>query len=473
MLRTHTCDELRSSHVNKKVTLCGWVDKIRTIGSKLTFIDLRDRYGLTQIILKGKANVKLEYCIQVQGSVALRKTPNKNLQTGDIEVKAEKVSILNESPPMPFQLLDENVDEDLRLKYRYLDLRSEKMKANLLLRHKVTKAIHDYMDKQGFINIETPILAKSTPEGARDYIVPSRVNPGKFYALPQSPQIFKQLMMISNYDRYYQIARCFRDEDLRSDRQPEFTQLDIEMSFIQEDDLIKEMEGLFKFIWQQVLNINIKTPFPRLTYKEAMSKYKRDNPDIRKDPKKENYGFVWIVDFPAFEYDKKDKRYYAMHHPFTSPEDNADFSKPEKIKAKAYDLVLNGSEIGGGSIRIHNHEIQSKVFKTLGIDEKESQDKFGFLLSALSHGAPPHGGIAFGLDRIIQLIAQAENIRDVIAFPKNQDAKDLMMDAPSSISEAQLKEVHISVRHSDLPIPRGRSSKSGSETNNRSDKKKN
>lgn len=299
----------------------------------------------------------------------------------------------------------------------------------------------DYMDKKGFIYLETPILGKSTPEGARDYIVPSRVNPGKFFALPQSPQIFKQLTMIANYDKYYQIARCFRDEDLRADRQPEFTQLDIEMSFIEQEDLLKEIENLFKFIFKQALNINIKTPFPKITYEQAMKRYETDSPDTRKN--KEEYSFVWVVDFPMFEYNKDDKRFYATHHPFTSPEDNADFSKPEKMKSKAYDLVLNGSEIGGGSIRIHDAETQNKVFKTLGISEKEAQEKFGFLLSALSYGAPPHGGIAFGLDRIIQIMTNSDSIRDVIAFPKNKDARDLMMDAPSEVNEAQLKEANI------------------------------
>jgi len=302
----------------------------------------------------------------------------------------------------------------------------------------------DYMDKKGFVYLETPILAKSTPEGARDYVVPSRVNPGKFYALPQSPQIFKQLSMVSGFDRYFQIARCFRDEDLRADRQPEFTQLDVEMSFVDVDDIIAEMEGMVKHVWKEVLHEDLKTPFPRVSYTEAMKKYGRDNPDVRK--KGEKWGFTWVVDFPSFEWNEEDKRFYAVHHPFTSPEDEADFSSKEKIKkikAKAYDLVLNGSEIGGGSIRIHDSKIQAKVFQTLGISEKEAQEKFGFLLNALSYGAPPHGAIAFGLDRVAQLMSGSDNIRDVIAFPKNKDARDLMMDAPSSISEAQLKEAHV------------------------------
>src|SRR3989344_2252239 len=441
MLRTHNCGELRKTHVGKKVTLCGWADTIRPLGNKLTFIDIRDRYGKTQIVVKGKAEIKLEYCIQVEGEVVARKNINKELPTGEIEISAKEIKILNESLPLPFNLADKNIDEDLRLKYRFLDLRRESLKNNLILRHKLNKSIHDFMDKNNFVHIETPMLAKSTPEGARDYIVPSRVNAGKFYALPQSPQIFKQLMMVSNYDKYYQIARCFRDEDLRADRQPEFTQLDIEMSFVEKEDIMELMEGLFKFIWKEILDVNIKTPFPRMSYKEAMDKYKRDNPEIRK--KEEKWGFVWIVDFPSFEWNEEDKRWYAVHHPFTSPEDNADFSKPEKIKAKAYDLVLNGSEIGGGSIRIHSKDIQDKVFETLGLSKTEANEKFGFLLKALSFGAPPHGGIAFGLDRISQIMAGADNIRDVIAFPKNKDAADLMMDAPSSVSPQQLKEVHI------------------------------
>lgn len=427
----------------EKVKLCGWVDTIRAFG-KMTFLDLRDRYGKTQVVILGKTELKQEYCVQVSGQVAERKDKNKSLATGDIEVFSKDVKVLNTCPPMPFNLTDENVDEDMRLQYRFLDLRTKKLQENLVLRHKLYKAIFDYMDKKGFVYLDTPILAKSTPEGARDYIVPSRVNAGKFYALPQSPQIFKQLCMVSGFDRYFQLARCFRDEDLRADRQPEFTQLDVEMSFIDIDDIIEAMEDLMKFVWKEVLNEEIKTPFPRVTYEEAMKKYKRDNPDVRK--KGEKWGFTWVVDFPSFEWNEEDKRFYAVHHPFTSPEDNADFSSNEKIKkikAKAYDLVLNGSEIGGGSIRIHNKETQDKVFKILEISNKEAKDKFGFLLNALSYGAPPHGGIAFGLDRIAQLISGSENIRDVIPFPKNKDARDLMMDAPSSVSEAQLKEAHV------------------------------
>ncbi|MEK6854856.1 MAG: aspartate--tRNA ligase [Nanoarchaeota archaeon] len=454
MLRTHTCGELRKDHIGKSVKLCGWVDTIREHGS-LIFIDLRDRYGKTQVIVtkscrdfqKAKS-LSLESSAKIQGKVQARKsgTENKNIETGEIEIFAEALEIYNKAPLLPFEINDLKVSEDVKLKNRYLDLRNMKLQQNLITRHKIYSTLFEFLTKQGFIWVDTPMLAKSTPEGARDYIVPSRVNPGKFYALPQSPQLFKQLLMVSGFDRYFQIARCFRDEDLRADRQPEFTQLDIEMSFIDVEDIIAEMESLFRHIFKQVLDINIKTPFPRISYEEAMKKYKTDAPDIRKNKSDKNeYAFVWVVDFPAFEYNKEDKRWYAVHHPFTSPEDNADFSNPGKIKAKAYDLVLNGSEIGGGSIRIHNHEMQNKVFETLGISKKEAQNKFSFLLEALSYGAPPHGGIAFGLDRITAIMTHSESIRDVIAFPKNKAAQDIMLDAPSEVSPEQLKETHIQV----------------------------
>jgi len=442
MLRTHTCGELRKKDAGKKVKLCGWVDTIRAHG-KIMFVDLRDRYGKTQIVLKGEFDLKQEYCIRVTGEVKQRKkgAENKELETGEIEVLADNVEIFNKSPVPPFEIGDEKVGEDIRLQYRYLDLRSKKIQDNLILKHKVYKAIHDFMDKESFVNIDTPILAKSTPEGARDYLVPSRVHAGKFYALPQSPQLLKQLMMISGMDKYYQIARCFRDEDLRADRQPEFTQLDIEMSFIDVDDIINEMEKLVKHIFKETLGISLKTPFPRMTYDEAMKKYKRDNPDVRK--KGEKFAFIWVVDFPMFEYNEEDKKWYAKHHPFTCPDEKADYSKPKNVKSKAYDLVLNGSEIAGGSIRIHNSEIQKKVFNILGIDDKEAKNKFGFLLSALSHGAPPHGGIAFGLDRLLQVMTGSESIRDVIAFPKNKAAQDMMLESPSEVKEEQLREAHI------------------------------
>ncbi|PIN90108.1 aspartate--tRNA ligase [Candidatus Pacearchaeota archaeon CG10_big_fil_rev_8_21_14_0_10_34_76] len=444
MLRTHTCGELRRSNVGKKVKLSGWVDSIRNFG-RLWFIDLRDRYGKTQIVMTEKdidkkllKELSLESSVGVEGQVNERKDKNSKIETGDIEVFASSLQIYTKCPTLPFDMKAES-SEDMRLKYRYLDLRGEKMQGNMILRHKVYKAIHDFMDKEGFVNIETPVLAKSTPEGARDYIVPSRVNKGKFYALPQSPQIFKQLCMVGGLDKYYQIARCFRDEDLRADRQPEFTQLDIEMSFVDVEDMISYMERLWSFVFKEVLEIELKTPFSRMTYDEAMKNYGRDNPDTRK--KGERFALTWVLNFPMFEWKEEDKRWYAMHHPFTSPEDNANFKDLGKIKAKAYDLVLNGSEIGGGSIRIHNKDIQNEVFSALGIKEKEAKEKFGFLLDALSYGAPPHGGIAFGLDRVLQLITESESIRDVIAFPKNKNAADLMMDAPSFVSDDQLKEV--------------------------------
>jgi len=443
--RTHTCGELRKKDSGKKVKLCGWVDSIREHG-RLAFVDLRDRYGKTQIVLKdSKVKLGVEYCVQIEGRVQARKkgTENKDLETGEVEVLGEKINVLSESGPLPFEIGDEKVGEEVKLEKRYLDLRGEKLQKNLMLRHKIYRTIMDYMDKEEFVYIDTPILAKSTPEGARDYLVPSRVNAGKFYALPQSPQLFKQLLMVSGFDRYYQIARCFRDEDLRADRQPEFTQLDIEMSFIDQDDLIREMEGLWRSVFKEVLGVSLKIPFQRMKYEDAMKKYKSDSPDIRK--KGEDWGFVWITDFPMFEYNDEDKRWYAMHHPFTSPV-GGDFSSPVKVKAKAYDLVLNGSEIGGGSIRIHDLGMQEKVFEVLGISKKESRDKFGYLLDALSFGGPPHGGIAFGLDRVAALMAGVESIRDVIAFPKNKAAQDMMLDSPSEVSDAQLKEAHISVR---------------------------
>lgn len=451
MLRTHTCGELRESDVGKKVKLCGWVQTVRAHGG-VVFLDIRDRYGVIQAVLIKKSKgfeqaktIAIESCIKIDGEVVKRKegTENKNIPTGMIEVFCESIEIFNTSPPLPFMLNDLEVNEDVRLKYRYLDLRSDKMKNNLLFRHKFNKSIHEIMDKLGFINIETPILYKSTPEGARDYMVPSRVHPGKFYGLPQSPQLFKQLMMISGYDRYYQIAKCFRDEDLRADRQPEFTQLDVEMSFIESEDIINEMEKVVVHMFKETLGIQLKTPFPRMTYDEAMKKYNSDKPDMRK--KDDDLAFLWVVDFPMFEWNEEDKRWYAKHHPFTSPVEGSDYSKPETIKAKAYDLVLNGVEVGGGSIRIHDKERQQKVFNILGISEEQAREKFGFLLDALSHGAPPHGGIAFGIDRLLQIMTKSPSIRDVIAFPKNKAAQDVMLDSPSSVSEKQLKEVFIKV----------------------------
>lgn len=451
MLRTHTCGELREAEAGKKVKLCGWVQTLRAHGS-VVFIDLRDRYGITQIVINKKCadfdmarGLALESCVSVSGEVVKRKvgTENKDLPTGMIEVGCTKLEIFNSSPALPFMLNDESVGEEVRLKYRYLDLRSNRLQQNMILRHKFYKAIHEVMDKHGFLSVDTPILYKSTPEGARDYLVPSRVHPGKFYALPQSPQLFKQLLMMAGYDRYYQIARCFRDEDLRADRQPEFTQLDVEMAFIDREDIISEMEAIVVYVFKHVLNVELKTPFPRISYEEAMKKYNSDKPDIRK--KGENFAFLWVLDFPMFEYREEDKRWYAMHHPFTSPMPESNFAKLGTIKAKAYDLVLNGVEVAGGSIRIHDRDVQNKVFRALGISEEEAQRKFGFLLEALSHGAPPHGGIAFGLDRLLQIMTSSSSIREVIAFPKNQAAQDVMLDTPSDVDSKRLVEAHIKV----------------------------
>ena len=452
MLRTHTCGELSKKEVGKKVVLCGWVDSVRVHG-KIGFISIRDRYGITQLVLgkdfvKQLESLRRESVIRVEGKVNKRPKPNKELKTGEIEVEVSKLEVLNEAEPLPLEL-DEGVKstEETRLKYRYLDLRKEKMQNNLIMRHKVFKAMRDFFDKENFLEIETPILAKSTPEGARDYLVPSRVYPGKFFALPQSPQLFKQLCMVAGFDKYVQIVKCYRDEDLRADRQTEFTQLDVEMSFIDEEDIYSLIEHMFKYVFKEVLNVDVKIPFQRLTYEEAMKKYKTDKPDLRK--KGGDYKFVWIVDMPLLEYCEEEKKLQAAHHPFTSPKDS-DIKlldkNPEKAKAKAYDLVLNGEEIGGGSIRINRADIQKKMFKALNISEKESKEKFGFLLEAFKYGAPPHGGIALGLDRVIAIICGEKSIREVIAFPKNKDAKDLMLDAPSEVSKEQLDELGIKLK---------------------------
>ena len=446
MLRTHTCGELRKSHVGKKVKLSGWVDSVRNFG-RLWFIDLRDRYGKTQIVCTEKdidkkllKELSLESSISVEGVVNERKDKNPKIETGDVEVFGEKLEIYTKCPALPFDMKAES-NEDLRMKYRFLDLRNEKMQNNLIFRHKFIKALRDYFDKNDFVEVETPMLGKSTPEGARDYVVPPRVNKGKFYALPQSPQIYKQLLMVSGFDKYFQIARCLRDEDLRADRQPEFTQLDAEMSFVDEEDIYHVVESALKYAFKETLGVTLKTPFRRIGYDEAMQKYNSDKPDLRKEMGEE-YAFAWIVDFPMFEWNNEEKKYDAAHHPFCMPSEPDVMEKePLKVRARTYDLVLNGTELLSGSIRIHNPDIQARVFKILGISEKEAEKKFGFLLSALSYGAPVHGGFAIGLDRLIQILTDAGSIRDVIAFPKNKNAVDLMSEAPSTLSEAQLKEV--------------------------------
>ncbi len=585
-MRSHYCGQVDDKLIGQEVTVAGWVHRRRDHGGVI-FVDLRDREGLLQIVFdpdsaamfKEAERLRSEYVIKVRGRVRERPagTLNANLASGRVELLAQELELLNRSEPLPFQL-DETVGEETRLKYRYLDLRRDVMNQRLRLRHRITRSMRQYLDANGFIDIETPMLTKATPEGARDYLVPSRTHEGKFFALPQSPQIFKQLLMISGFDRYYQIVRCFRDEDLRADRQPEFTQLDIETSFLDQDAIMRLMEGLVRHFFKEVLAVTLPDPFQRMTFAEAMRRFASDKPDLRiplelvdvadlvrdcdfkvfagpaKDPKgrvaalrvpgagslprsqiddytsfvarygakglayikvnerakgreglqspivkflsdtavagilartdaqdndliffgadtakvvndaigalrikigqdmklvQEGWRPLWVVDVPMFEWDPQEKRWVAMHHPFTSPKDDdpaALRANPEGALAKAYDMVLNGSEIGGGSVRIHRQEMQSTVFDLLGIGAEEAQKKFGFLLDALKFGAPPHGGIAFGLDRLAMLMAGADSIREVIAFPKTQTAADPMTDAPTEVSEAQLRELHIRVR---------------------------
>ena len=580
--RSHNCGVIGKELAGQQVVLCGWVAKRRDHGG-LIFVDLRDRSGIVQVVVdpetagesfKVAEDIRGEYVVKVAGKVSMRDaaTVNANISTGEIEIMAEEIEVLNAAKTPPFYIADGiDTDENLRLKYRYLDLRRPEMQRNIILRHKVTKLMRDYLDTRNFLEIETPMLTKSTPEGARDYLVPSRVNPGKFYALPQSPQIFKQLLMVSGMERYFQIARCFRDEDLRADRQPEFTQLDMEMSFMEMDEILELMEGLIAYIFEGACGKKIQTPFQRLTWDEAMDRYGSDKPDLRfgmelinmveavKDsdfkvfnqvienggvvkainvkgyaniPRRECdslvdfvgiYGakglawmqiqedgsvkspiakffseahmanilataqaeagdlimfiadkpavvaqalgalriemakrrnlidpdalaFAWVVDFPMFEYDEEENRYVAMHHPFTSPRDE-DLpllaTDPGKVYAKAYDMVLNGTEIGGGSIRIHRRDVQKQIFSAIGLTDEEAQEKFGFMMNAFEYGAPPHGGLAFGLDRLIMIMAQRDSIRDVIAFPKTQSAACVMTQAPNDVDDKQLRELHI------------------------------
>ncbi len=580
MYRTNTCGELRLADAGRKVTLAGWVQRVRKMGG-LTFVDLRDRYGITQAVVDAESHPELvdavnhlgrEYVVQITGEVAERASKNANLPTGDIEIIATDIKVLNKSEVPPFTIEDDtDGGDDLRMKYRYLDLRRGAVRRNLEVRHRMAFEIRRYLDSKGFLEVETPVLIKSTPEGARDFVVPSRMNPGQFYALPQSPQTFKQLLMVSGFDRYFQIVKCFRDEDLRADRQPEFTQIDCEMSFVDQEDVLNMFEGLVKHIFKYVKDIDFTEPFPRMTWHDAMRLYGSDKPDTRfgmqfvelkdltggkgfavmddapyvgaivapgcagytrkqldqltdfvkrpqvgakglmwvklepdgsikssvgkfytdedlrawadrcgakpgdlililagetmktrkqlcelrlemgsslglRDPQK--FSCLWVVDFPLFEWDEETQRYYAMHHPFTSPNPD-DIDKLDTdtgaVRATAYDMVVNGNELGGGSIRIHNAELQDKMFRLLGLTEEDAQYKFGFLMNAFKFGAPPHGGLAFGFDRFVSILAGLDSIRDVIAFPKNNSGRDMMIDAPSEIDDTQLQELCIAL----------------------------
>ena len=584
--RTVYCGTLRSENIGQKVTVCGWAQRQRDLG-QLIFIDMRDRTGILQLAFDGStdrkifeaaASVRSEYVIAASGTIRERSSKNSEIPTGDIELEVDEFQILSTSETPPFEISDScNANEALRLKYRYLDLRRPCVAANIVTRHKIAKVARDYFDENGFLEIETPVLVKSTPEGARDYLVPSRVHNGKFYALPQSPQLYKQLLMISGFDRYFQIAKCFRDEDLRADRQPEFTQIDLEMSFVEPDDVMTVNEGFIKRVFREVLDMDVPTPFKRMPYAEAMDRFGSDKPDTRfgmelcnlsdvlagtqfrvfagalaaggsvrainakgaagKLTRKEidkltewvkTYGakglayarftddgavsssyekflsaeeveavrsavnagqgdvvmivadgsnqvvfdslgalrcevasrldmidksrfdFLWVTDFPQFEYSEEEERYVAKHHPFTAPRDE-DIdrleSDPGSVCAKAYDMVLNGTEVGGGSIRIHDRELQARMFKALGFTEEDAQERFGFLLDAFKYGAPPHGGMAYGLDRLVMLMCGCDSIRDVMAFPKVQNASELMSKCPSWVDEKQLDELGIAIKH--------------------------
>lgn len=465
MLRTHTCGELTINDVGKEVVLCGWVGARRDHG-KLIFIDIRDRSGITQAVFIPKESpqgyelattLRSEFVIRLRGKVNPRPkgTVNPRIPSGEIEILAMELEILNPAANLPFEIseslevpLGGQVGEEIRLKYRYLDLRRQAMSSNILLRHKLYQALRKFLDSAGFIEVETPILTKSTPEGARDFLVPSRLNPGEFYALPQSPQLFKQLLMVSGLEKYFQIAKCFRDEDLRADRQPEFTQLDMEMSFINEDDILGLTERLFYAIFKELKGIELPIPWTRMTYKEAMERYHCDKPDLRLAGNE--FAFVWIIDFPLFKYNDEEKRWESEHHPFTAP--NAqDIPLMDKgglagIRSRSYDLVLNGNEIASGSIRIHGQGLQEKIFRILGLSDEEAKAKFGFLLEAFTYGAPPHGGIAFGLDRILAILTGCASIRDVIAFPKTQKGICPMTGAPGEVTQTQLNELNLTYK---------------------------
>lgn len=456
MQRIFTSETL--DQIEKKVKLAGFVQTIRKMGA-IIFIDLRDKEGLIQVVFdkgfKEAKDLKPEYVIELEGKVVKRSDKNINpeIPTGEVEVQATSMKILSkaETPPFEIENEDRQANEELRLKYRYLDLRHERMRKNIVLRHKVIKFIRDWLVSSGFIEIETPYLTKGTPEGAREYIVPSRNFPGEFYVLPQSPQQFKQLLMVAGFEKYFQIARCFRDEDARGDRQAEFTQLDLEMSFVEQEDILKLTEELFTDLVKKVCPDKkiAKLPFPRLGFEEAMKKYKTDKPDLREN-KKDNkeLAFCWITDPPLFEKSEKENKFVSTHHPFTAPKEGEEDKlekDPLKVKGQSYDLVLNGFEIGGGSIRIHDLKIQRTIFEILGLSEKEIKNKFGHIFEAFKYGVPPHGGIAPGIDRIVMILANEPNIREVIAFPKTAEARDLMMGAPSVLPDSQIDEANIKI----------------------------
>jgi aspartyl-tRNA synthetase len=459
---TRTLIKDTAGKVGEEVLLKGWVNVRRDMG-KIIFIDLRDATGLIQVVFASKDGgllaeadkLRSEFVVAIHGLVKARpeKMVNPKLLTGTVEIEAKKLEILNEARTLPFEIDKDTraVNEELRLKYRYLDLRSERMRQNITLRSQMLNEIRKFLHERDFTEVETPYLTKGTPEGAREYIVPSRLHPGKFYVLPQSPQQFKQLLMVSGFEKYFQIARCFRDEDQRGDRQPEFTQIDIEMSFVEQEEVMKLAEEMMIELVEKVAPEKKiqKTPFPVLTYDEAMKKYKTDKPDLRKNKNDPNeLAFCWVIDFPLFEWSETDKKLVSSHHPFTMPhkEDLEDLEEhPLDVRAYAYDIVLNGFEVGGGSIRIHDRSLQSKIFRLLGVGKDDAEARFGHMFEAFTYGAPPHGGIAPGFDRLAMILAGEPNIREVMAFPKTSDARDLLMGAPSELPEDQLKDAHIKV----------------------------
>lgn len=456
MLRTHTCGELNKEMVDQKATLCGWVHSRRNHGSVI-FIDIRDRYGLTQVVFvrginkeafKVAKKFKMEDSISVTGTVVARQenAVNKEIPTGEVELCAENLEVFSKSQDLPFMIEDGiEANEENRLMYRFLDLRRPEMLNRMVVRHKAAQAARKYLNGESFLEVETPMLTKSTPEGARDFLVPSRLSLGECYALPQSPQLFKQMLMVSGIDRYYQVAKCFRDEDLRKDRQPEFTQVDMEISYATEEDIYTTLEGMLKVIFKDAVGYDLQIPFPRMTHAEAMEKYGSDKPDLEGD---DPYRFLWVTDFPLFKYNDDEQRWDSEHHPFTSPkpEDMEKLeSDPGSVLSSSFDLVLNGNELGSGSVRIHDGELQKKIFELLNISEEEAKAKFDFLLRAFEYGPPPHAGFAIGLDRLITILTEAESIREVIAFPKNQKGICNLTAAPSKVSPSQLDELGVRI----------------------------